>query len=77
MMMYDAELLQMHQQMTHNDMLEFYKDRADYILEIKKNKLEDYTPTIRGSIFQYAKGIIGGFVFSLLIAEIVKRLNRA
>lgn len=76
MMMYDAELLEIHQQTTHNDMLEFYKDSADYLKQIKENKLADYTPTIRGSIFQYMKGIIGGFVFSLMIAEIVKRKTR-
>lgn len=75
MMMYDTELLQLHQQITHDDMLEFYKNNAEYLSEVKKNKLEDYTPTIRGSIFQYVKGIIGGFVFSLLIAAVVKRLN--
>ena len=75
-MMYDAELLQLHQELTHNDMLEFYKDKADYIREIKKNNLASYTPTIRGSIFQYIKGIIGGFVFSLLVSEIVKRGTR-
>ena len=75
MMMYDAELLQMHQQMTHSDMLEFYKNRADYLQDIKKNTLDTYTPTIRGSIFPYAIGIIGGFVFSLIISEIVKRLQ--
>ena len=77
MMMYDTELLQMHQQITHNDMLEFYKDRADYLREIKKTTLDNYTPTIRGSIFQYVKGIIGGFIFSLLISEIVKRGTKA
>ena len=73
MMMYDVELLQLHQQITHQDMLEFYKDSADHLKQIKQNQLTDYTPTIRGIIFQYAKGIIGGFVFSFLIAEIVKR----
>ena len=76
MMMYDSELLQMHQQMTHDDMLEFYKDRADYLQEIKKNTLDGYTPTIRSSIFQYIKGIISGFIFSLFISEIVKRGTR-
>jgi len=75
MMMYDGELLQMHQQMTHNDMLEFYKGQADYLIEIKKNTLDSYTPTISGSIFPYIKGIITGFIFSLLISQIVKRLQ--
>jgi len=76
MMMYDTELLHLHQQITHDDMLEFYKDNAEHLIAIKKNQLADYTPTIRGSIFQYVKGIIGGFVFSLIIAEVVKRLTK-
>ena len=72
MNVYDAELLEIHQKLTHQEMLEFYAD-TEQISEVKKNKLEDYTPTFGGLVSQYFKGAIGGFILSLLIAAGVRR----
>ena len=73
MNVYDPELLQIHQEMTHQEMLDFH-DGTEYLKEVRKNKLDDYTPTMGGLITQYFRGAIGGFIFSLLIAGIVRRI---
>ena len=72
MNVYDAELLQIHQEMTHQEMLDFHKG-TDKISEVRKNVLDDYTPTFAASITKYMMGAIGGFILSFLMALIVRR----
>ena len=60
------------QELTHQEMLEFYKN-TEQISEVRKNTLDDYTPTMGGIISQYFKGLIGGFILSLLVGLVVKR----
>jgi len=72
MNVYDADLLQMHQELSHQEALEYFKGEEG-IDKIKANKPEDYTPSIRGSIRYYFEGAIGGFILSLLIALGVRR----
>lgn len=73
MNVYDAELLQIHQEMTHQEMLDFYQG-TDKISEVRKNVLDDYTPTIGASITKYMMGAITGFILSFLMALIVRRI---
>ena len=72
MNVYDPELLRIHQELTHQEMLDFYKG-MDIVAQVKKNKLEDYTPTLGATFFQYFKGAIGGFSLSFLIGLIIRR----
>ena len=72
MNVYDAELLQIHQEMTHQEMLDFHKG-TDKISEVRKNVLDDYTPTFGASITKYMMGAIGGFILSFLMALVVRR----
>jgi hypothetical protein len=72
MNVYDAELLQIHQEMTHQEMLDYFKG-TEKISEVRKNVLVDYTPTFGASITKYVKGAIGGFGLSFLMALIVRR----
>lgn len=72
MNVYDAELLQIHQEMTHQEMLEFHKG-TDKISEVRKNVLADYTPTVGASFTKYMLGAVGGFILSFLMALIVRR----
>lgn len=72
MNVYDAELLQIHQEMTHQEMLDYYQG-TEKISEVRKNVLADYTPTFGASMKKYVIGIIGGFILSFLIALMVRR----
>ena len=72
MNVYDAELLQIHQEMTHQEMLDYYKG-TEKISEVRKNVLEDYTPTFAATITKYMMGAIGGFILSFLMALVVRR----
>ena len=72
MNVYDPELLKIHQELTHQEMLDFYKG-TDMVVQVRKNKLEDYTPTLGATIFQYFKGAIGGFSLALLIGLVIRR----
>ena len=72
MNVYDAELLQIHQELTHQEMLEFHKG-SDKISEVRKNVLDDYTPTFGASVTKYVMGAIGGFILSFLMALVVRR----
>jgi len=72
MNVYDAELLQIHQELTHQEMLDFHKG-TDKISEVRKNVPDDYTPTVGASITKYVMGAIGGFILSFLMALVVRR----
>jgi len=72
MNVYDPELLELHQTLSHQEQLEYYKGE-EIISEIRKMKPEDYTPTFGGSLKRYIFGIIGGFPLALLIGIVVRR----
>ena len=72
MNVFDAELLQVHQELTHQEMLDYYKG-TDKISEVRKNVSTDYTPTLGASFTKYILGAIGGFILSFLMALIVRR----
>lgn len=72
MNVYDPELLKIHQELTHQEMLDFYKGSEEFA-QVKKNQLSDYTPTFWASIKQYIWGTIGGFLLSLLIGVVIRR----
>ena len=72
MNVFDADLLQIHQELTHQEMLDYYKG-TDKISEVRKNVLVDYTPTLGASFTKYVIGSIGGFILSFLMALVVRR----
>ncbi|MFK8007325.1 MAG: hypothetical protein AB8H03_13185 [Saprospiraceae bacterium] len=72
MNVFDVELLQIHQELTHQEMLDFHKG-TDKISEVRKNVLDDYTPTLGATFTKYMIGAIGGFILSFLMALIVRR----
>lgn len=72
MNVFDPELLKLHQELTHQEMLDFYKN-TEFISEVRKNELSDYTPTFGASVKQYIKSIIGGFILSFIIGIVVRR----
>ena len=72
MNVFDADLLQIHQELTHQEMLDYYKG-TDKISEVRKNVLADYTPTFGASFTKYIVGAMGGFILSFLMALIVRR----
>ena len=72
MNVFDAELLQIHQELTHQEMLDFHKG-TERISEVRKNILDDYTPTIGATFKKYMMGTMGGFILSLLMAMFVRR----
>jgi len=72
MNVYDPELLKIHQELTHQEMLDFYKG-SETLAQVKKNQLSDYTPTFGASLKQYIFGAIGGFILSLLMGVVIRR----
>jgi len=75
MNVYDAELLEMHQQLTYEGELAFAKEREneEYLKRLRESKLSDYSPTLLSCFYQYCLGAMGGFILSLLIALGVRR----
>lgn len=72
MNVYDAELLQIHQELTHQELLDHHQG-TELISEVRKNVPEDYTPTFGASFKKYIFGTIGGFILSFLMAVVVRR----
>lgn len=72
MNVFDPELLQIHQELTHQEMLEYFKG-TDQIANVRKNTPADYIPTLGGTISRYFLEAIGGFIVSALIGIGVRR----
>ena len=72
MNVYDLEFLELHQTLTHQEHLEYYKGEEG-IGEIRKMKLEEYTPTLGASFKRYIFGIMGGFPLAFIIGMVVRR----